>query len=301
MQNQPLDKTVYRWIASATEAMESEGLFFGHGTDNAWDEACWMVAYVLNLPPDFSEDVQDTLLDQAQTKALNSLLARRIDTRSPLAYLTGQAWFAGLDFAVTPDVLVPRSPMAELILEGLTPWIDNQSPKRVLDVGTGSGCIALAVAYHWPNASEVVGVDISEAALIVAKGNARRLHLERKVRWLQSDVYGALESETFDVILSNPPYVPTISMPNLPAEYGFEPALGLEAGESGLDIVERLILGAGTHLNPGGILICEVGEAAQAWDEWAQQKKLEIVWLEFEYGGDGVFLVTHEALSRLSV
>lgn len=291
--------TIEQWLDQAAQHLDEANVFFGHGTDNAWDEACWMVAHVAQLPPDFDDTMMSERLTRELCCALNDLLAKRIETKKPLAYLTGQAWFAGLEFKVNEDVLVPRSPMAELILNHLSPWLSDQMPKRVLDVGTGSGCLALAVAHHWPQVTAVVGVDVSPEALALAADNARSLGLQDKVTWIQSDVYEGLDGQTFDVILSNPPYVPTQSMASLPTEYTHEPVLGLEAGELGLDVVVRLVLGAKAHLSPTGILVCEVGEAWASWDAWAARHRLEIIWLDFEHGGEGVFLVSAKALETL--
>lgn len=294
----PTMPTVQHWAEQAAQTMDHAGLYFGHGTDNAWDEACWMVAHVLQWPPDFSSSRLAETLSEAQLTTLGTLLDARVKTRKPLAYLTGQAWFAGLCFAVSEDVLVPRSPMAELIVDGLSPWVNADQPLRVLDVGTGCGCLALATAYYWSKA-EVMGIDVSKKALQMAQNNALALGLADRVQWVVSDVYDAIADETFDVILSNPPYVPESSMASLPREYQHEPSLGLVAGQQGLDIVQRLVLQAKDHLTPQGVLVCEVGEAAEAWDRWCLERQLEMTWLTFSQGGDGVFLVTSEALSGL--
>jgi ribosomal protein L3 glutamine methyltransferase len=277
-------------IQSAAAEMERAGLFFGHGTDNAFDEACWMASACLGLPPDFEPEVFEREVAPAEENRVRDLLAERIATRKPLAYLLGEAWFAGLSFEVDERVLVPRSPLAELILEEFTPWIEPGRLRRAVDVGTGSGCLGIAVAKYWPEV-EVDAVDISPEALELARRNAERHGVADRVTCIESDLLEGLGGRRYDVILANPPYVPTASMDNLPEEYRHEPALGLEAGEDGLDLVRRLLDQAPDHLEPGGILICEVGEAAEALDRLLAERKLEATWLEFEHGGDGVFLV----------
>lgn len=288
--------SVGQWVEQAARAMDAAGLYFGHGTASSIDEACWMISHVMALPPDFSDNTFDQPLDDTVRATLDALCLSRISTRKPLAYLIGEAWFAGLLLEVSEAALVPRSPMAEVILGNALPWFDFHQARRVLDVGTGSGAIAAAMAHHWPQVV-VDAVDISPEALALARANIDRLGLDSRVSLHLSDVYEALSKKRFDVILANPPYVPISSMENLPEEYGHEPSLGLVSGESGLDVTIRLVTGASAHLEPGGVLICEVGEAAEAFDAWAMARRLEIVWLEFEHGGDGVFLVTKDALS----
>lgn len=290
--------TVKTWIARAADAMEEAGLYFGHGTDNPWDEACWMVSHVLNLVPDFGEDVFSQAIEESSLSALERLLAERIQTKKPLAYLIGEAWFAGLSFKVTGDVLVPRSPLAELILNNLTPWADFDHAQRALDVGTGSGCIACAMAHHWPHL-QVDAVDLSAAALKIAEHNVHALGLSDQVHLYQSDLFSSLPDHRYDVILANPPYVPESSMGRLPDEYHHEPTVGLVAGEEGLDVVLRLVTTAAHYLTPQGVLVVEVGEAWPFFDRWAQSHRLNVTWLEFEHGGEGVFLTTQSDLRVL--
>ncbi|MBY6205253.1 50S ribosomal protein L3 N(5)-glutamine methyltransferase [Halomonas denitrificans] len=289
--------TLGEWVRKAAEAMDSAGLFFGHGTERSIDEACWMVAHQLDLSPDFDEAMFEVRVADEDRRALETLLARRIDTRRPLAYLLGEAWFAGLRFHVTPETLVPRSPLAELIVEGLQPWLDLERPLRVLEIGTGSGCIAGALAWHWP-ALSVDASDISAGALEVAAGNLRRLGVGDRVRLFESDVYDALGESRYDLIISNPPYVPQASMTDLPEEYRHEPARALVAGRDGLDIVRRLIAGAGDRLEPGGLLLVEVGEAAPMAAQLLADT--DAIWLEFQHGGEGVFLLDRAAAVELA-
>lgn len=290
-------ETIADWAEQAAERMLRAGLFFGHGTAAAFDEACWMVLHVGDLAPDFADETMRAKLTGKQVESLNLLLHQRIGMRKPLAYLIGEAWFAGMRFKVNENTMVPRSPMAELSLQGLSPWLDLTRSLRVLDVGTGSGCIAAALAVNWP-ALQLDATDISAAALECAADNIARLGLAGRVRLIESDVYAALDDSSgpsgrYDLIVSNPPYVPDASMADLPAEYLHEPDLALRGGHDGLDIVRRLLKGAPERLKPGGYLLLEVGEAA------AQTQALlgdaESIWLEFENGGEGVVLLDRAA------
>ena len=292
--------TLEEQIRLAAQRMDQAGLYFGHGTDNAIDEACWLASAALGLPPDFDGEAFALQLKPDDQARIEALLEQRIQTRQPLAYLLGRAWLAGLEFEVSPDVLVPRSPIAELILDGFEPWLGGDDLKRAVDVGTGSGCLAIALASHWP-AVEVDALDISDAALALARRNVARHGLEARVRCRKSDLLAEAPGPIYDLILANPPYVPTGSMSHLPAEFLHEPRLGLEAGADGLDLVRRLLVQAPRYLSEQGILVCEVGEAAEALDALLAEH-LDLVWLEFAHGGDGVFLLDRpaaEAAARL--
>lgn len=288
--------TVRELIAECAQAMARAGLHFGHGTDNARDEACWLVAHVLGLPLDFGPEVAARTVTAASRDRIRALLQRRIDSRTPLAYLTGEAWFAGLPFTVTPDVLIPRSPLAELIEEGFAPWLDLARCHTVADVGTGSGCLAVAIAVHHPQL-HVDALDISPHALAVARANVARHRVEQRVRVLESDLLDAVAGKRYDLIVSNPPYVAPASMASLPAEYRHEPALALEAADDGLEPVLRLLDQARAALKPGGILLVEVGEARAALE--ARLPQVPFVWLEFARGGDGVFLLEAAACAAI--
>jgi ribosomal protein L3 glutamine methyltransferase len=263
-------------------------LHYGHGTDNPRDEAAALVFHALGLahasaPASYVRPVSARAVARAA-----ALIERRIDERVPSAYLTGVTWFAGHEIHVTPDVLVPRSPIAELCQRGFEPWIEARKVRRVLDIGTGSGCIAIAAAHALPQ-SRVDATDVSSRALAVARANVRRHRLGRRVQLRRADVYAGLGDRRYDVIVSNPPYVSAAEMRVLPAEYRAEPAIGLRAPRKGLAIIERILQGARRHLTPNGILVVEAGDTAGAVRR--RFPKLPFTWLEFERGGGGVFLL----------
>jgi ribosomal protein L3 glutamine methyltransferase len=266
---------------------------FGHGTDNARDEAAALVLHALGLPPAGGAALYRRRVDADAERRVRELLARRVRERVPAAYLTGVTWFAGARIVVDPRVLIPRSPIAELIERRFAPWIDPARVRRILDVGTGSGCIAIACARALPRA-RVDALDISPQALEVARLNIRRHRLARRVRLIRSDHFRALGDATYDIIVANPPYVGARELAALPPEYRHEPRLALAAGSSGLDSVRILLAEAARHLRPRGLLIVEVGNTERAVRRsW---RHLPFVWLEFERGGGGVFLLTREQL-----
>lgn len=272
----------------ATRLLEQAGLAYGHGTDNARDDAAAIVFHALRLPHDSAPGSYRRAVPDSGRRRVVALLRRRIDERVPSAYLTGVTWFAGHEFRVTPDVLVPRSPIAELCRNSFEPWIDAERVRQVLDIGTGSGCIAIAAAHALPSA-HVDATDVSPRAMALARGNVRRHRLGRRVKILRSDVYGALRHRRYDIIVSNPPYVPAAEMRRLPPEYHSEPRLGLQASHHGTAIIARILAGARRHLEPGGIVVVEAG-----YTEHAVRRRwpsLPFTWLEFEHGGEGVFLL----------
>ncbi|ADC72336.1 protein-(glutamine-N5) methyltransferase, ribosomal protein L3-specific [Thioalkalivibrio sp. K90mix] len=281
-------RTLRDFIRFGASQFRAAGLSFGHGTDNAFDEAAWLVLHTLHLPLDLPESWWSSNLSEAERTRVIAVLRTRIETRKPAAYLTGEAWFAGLPFFVDEHVLVPRSPLAELIAVGFEPWIEAASVERVLDLCTGGGCIGIATALALPQA-QVDLSDVSEPALAVAARNIERHDVGDRVQVRHSDVLDALGPEDrYDLIVSNPPYVDARDMAELPQEYRHEPELGLAAGEDGLDIVRRILADARRHLTEDGALIVEVGNSQPAVEEAFPD--LPLIWLEFESGGHGVFL-----------
>ncbi|MBG7600973.1 MAG: 50S ribosomal protein L3 N(5)-glutamine methyltransferase [Gammaproteobacteria bacterium] len=268
-------------------------LFFGHGTDNALDEALQLVLHALHLDHTLPQSYLDAHLTGDEKARVLELLQQRIRERVPAAYLTGKAWFTGLEFDVSRDVLVPRSPIAELIEEQFSPWLDASGVNAILDLCSGSGCIAIACAYAFPQA-QVDAVDISEAALKIARVNVDRHHLHERVAVIASDLFDQLPPRQYDLIVSNPPYVSSDEYRELPPEYQHEPEIGLEAGSDGMDVVARILQDAAPYLAPGGIIIVEVGASADLL--MARFPDIPFLWLDFEKGGDGVFLLTAEQL-----
>ena len=286
-------QTLRDWVRWAASRFAEAGLFFGHGTDNAFDEALALVLYALSLDHRLEAAYLDSRVTRDEADAIFALARRRIDERRPLAYLTGRARFAGLDFEVDENVLIPRSPIAELIDERFEPWLRPDHVANVLDLCTGSGCIGIACAVAFPEAL-VDLADVSPAALDIASRNVERHGLEDRVRTLHADVYDGLDGERYDLIVSNPPYVSRDEMDTLPAEYGHEPVLALEAGNDGMDVVARILADASDYLKPDGIIVVEVGASADRL--LARWPDVPFLWLDFERGGDGVFLLTAEQL-----
>jgi ribosomal protein L3 glutamine methyltransferase len=285
--------TIRDFIRYAISRFQESGLYYGHGTDNARDEAYYLIWHSLHLPHSLGNEILDARLLPQEREAIYNLIQRRVKERIPLAYLTQEAWFAELSFYVDERVLIPRSPIAELIENHFQPWIAADSVKNILDLCTGSGCIAIACAKAFPEA-KIDASDVSAEALAVAKKNTLRHHVENQVSLYQSDLFASLKSKKYDIIVSNPPYVSTAEMASLPSEYSHEPSLGLVAGTQGLDFAYRILQKAEQHLRPQGILIVEVGNSEEALAQ--QFPTLPFTWLEFDRGGGGVFLLTAQQL-----
>jgi len=284
---------VSQWIDQAAQEFLQAGLHFGHGTDNASDEAVWLVLHSVDAPLDGSFENWQQKVSAEQARRIRDLISIRLSSRQPLAYLLGSAWFAGLEFAVNEHVLVPRSPIAELILEVYSPWLKPGQLHRVLDMCTGCGCIAIANAVYLPEV-QVDAADISSSALEVAKHNVALHGVADRVRLIQSDLFTELSGQKYDLIVCNPPYVANFQRNNLPAEYQAEPELGLYSGEDGLDLCLRIMLQSPHHLTEDGILICEVGESADRLS--AVLPAVPFLWLEFHSGGEGIFLLGRDLL-----
>ena len=296
MNTNPENTTVAELIRDISNEFEAADLAYGHGTDNAVDEAAWLVFAYLELSHDGAESAYRQTVDSTQCAAIRALADRRIQERVPMAYLVNQAWFAGLEFYVDERVLVPRSPLAELIDARLEPWLEADAVRSIADLGTGSACIAIALAKAFPQAY-VDAVDISADALEVAAINVQHHRLDDRVRLIESDFFNALEGRQYELIVSNPPYVDQQDMDAMPAEYRHEPHLGLAAGPDGLDSVDKILHQASRFLTDNGILVCEVGNSQAALER--RYPGVAFVWLEFEHGGQGVFVLTKSDLSGL--
>lgn len=290
-------RTIQDLLRWATSEFNRAALFYGHGTDNAWDEATQLILPSLNLPLDSKPTIVDARLTRREREMLVERILIRIEKRIPVAYLTNKAWFAGLEFYVDERTLVPRSPFAELIEAHFAPWV-KEAPKRILDLCTGSGCIAIACAYAFPEA-EVDAVDISEDALDVAEINIQNHGLEQQVFPIQSDLFSAIENEKYDLIVSNPPYVDAQDMANLPDEYKHEPELGLACGADGLDLVREMLRQASSKLTEKGVLFVEVGNSQVHLQE--AYPDIPFTWIEFEAGGHGVFVLSKTQLDEINI
>jgi ribosomal protein L3 glutamine methyltransferase len=287
-------------VIECRDALERADVHFGHGTDNALDEAAWLVLATAGRPLDGSFNDWKQPVAAEVGERVRVLLHRRLVERLPLAYLLGEAWFCGLPFRVTGEVLVPRSPIAELIPTGFAPWLRDPSGRgfHALDLCTGSGCIAVAMAVYWP-AWRVDASDLDPAAVAVARANVQRHGLQDRVEIRRSDLWAAHRGRRYDLVVANPPYVAAKRRAELPAEYRAEPALGLVSGADGLDLPLRLLAAAAAHLTEGGVLICEVGESWEALQTLLPE--VPFTWLEFEHAavedGAGVFTLDRHQLS----
>jgi len=271
-------------------------LVFGHGTRNARDEAAYLALHALNLPPDAATGAFDRRVRPRDTRRVLALFERRIRSRKPAAYLTREAWLRDFRFHVDERVVVPRSHIAGLLRENLAPWISNRRAlKSILDLGTGSGCLAVLLAHSFPGA-RIDATDISSAALAVARINVRKYRLSSRIRLIKSDMFSAFGGKHYDLIVSNPPYVTTAEMRRLPREYRHEPGIALAGGREGLDVVRRILLQAPAHLNPGGLLVVEVGSGRRRLER--AFPRVAFTWPEVAEG-ETVFIVQREQLPRL--
>ena len=288
--------TLRDWLRWAVSRFTEANLFFGHGCDNAYDEAVWLILHALHLPPDRLDFFMDARLTHAERQSVFNLLNLRISKRIPSAYLTHQAWLGGHDFYVDERVIVPRSYFAELLEHGLSPWVpDDLHVDRALDLCTGSGCLAILMALAFPDA-RIDAIDLSPAALEVAHRNVNHYGLQETVELIESDLLAGVGERRYDLIISNPPYVTAESMGNLPAEYRHEPALALAAGEDGLDIVRRILASAADHLTPEGILMVEVGHNADLVE--AAFPEVPFTWIDTPSSEDKIFLLTRQDLVK---
>lgn len=287
-------KTIRDYLRWATSRFNKAELVFGHGTDNAWDDAFQLMSYALSIPIE-SYDILDARLTVEERQQIVQLINERVETRKPVPYITHRAWFAGLDFYVDERVLVPRSPIAELIQQEFKPWVSN-TPDRILDLCTGSGCIATACAIAFPDAV-VDAVDYEKNALDVAKINVAQYGLQNQVNLIHSDLFNELNDKQYDLIVTNPPYVSNEEISALPKEFQHEPKIGLYGyGADGLDIVQKILIEAAKYLTPEGVLVCEVGFSEAKLIE--RYPMAPFTWVEFQQGGQGVFVLTADQLNE---
>ena len=288
-------RTVESLVYALAEVFRSSDLFYGHGTDNPDDEAYSLVFSVMGLDFDRPDSAWHQKVTRNQLDTLIALALRRINDRIPLPYLTGEAWFAGLRFYVDPRALVPRSPFAELIQNKFVPWLSIKPGMKILDLCTGNGCMGIAAAVYLSEA-RVDLVDLSAAALELSRKNVELHNVGTRTEVIQSDLFDALEGKRYDLIISNPPYVPASSIAELPVEYQHEPNIALQADDEGMAVVSRILQQADDFLTDEGVLIVEVGEIADMVDQHYQG--LPFIWLEFEHGGEGVFLLNKQDLTE---
>ena len=286
-------RDLIRWGTSQFNAAE---LSFVQGMPEAIDEAVYLCLSALHLPPDFSVEYFDCVLTMDERLQVLDLFQQRIDQRKPSAYITNEAWFAGLSFYVDERVLIPRSPMAELIQQQFSLWVAPEQVENILDLCTGSGCIAIACAYAF-NHAHVDASDVSMDALAVAEINRQNHCLEEQLTLVQSNLFESIADKRYDIIISNPPYVSAQEMADLPAEFDHEPgSLALAAGETGMDIVLPMLMQAGDYLTEQGILVVEVGYSQSILEQLLPD--VPFFWVDFEFGGEGVFVLTAEQLEK---
>ena len=288
--------TIRDWLRYTVSQFEASGIFFGHGTDNSYDEAVWLVMSALHLPHDTLHNFLDAVITESERKHLAHLIEQRVTKRTPTAYLLREAWLRGFKFYVDERVIVPRSFIAELLdfneegEHGLQPWIEHpELINSAADICTGSGCLGILLANAFPDA-QIDVVDISPDAIAVCNININNYELQDQITAIQSDMFGALKGKKYDLIISNPPYVDAPSMAKLPTEYRNEPQIALGSGDAGLDHTHTLLKSAAKHLNDEGILVVEIGHNRDALE--AAYPNIEFTWLQVESGDQFVFLLT---------
>ena len=286
-------RTVGQALQYCSDALENSDVYFGHGTDNPWDEAVQLVLSVADLPLDSGNGVLPHPLTEDAVARLDALLQQRIATHLPLPYLLGRAWFAGLEFRCDARAIIPRSPIAELILHEFQPWYSGPAPRRILDLCCGGGCIGLAAAHYFPQV-EVDLLDLDPDALALARENRDQLELFDRVNIIQSDLFSALGDIRYDLIISNPPYVNAADLSSMPAEFHHEPEIALGSGPDGLALTRDILSGAADFLTPTGLLVVEVGNSWTALEE--AYPDVPFTWVEFEQGGHGVFVLSWSEL-----
>ena len=287
-------RTIGDMLRWAVSRFNDANIYYGHGTDNAWDEAIALVFHALHLPEEIGQQVILSNLTSSEKHKIVELIIRRVRERLPVPYLTNKARFAGLEFYVDERVLVPRSPIAEMINNHFSPWLYNKPVHRIMDLCTGSACIAIACAHAFEDA-EVDALDISEDALEVAQINIESLDVMERVFPIQSDLFSAIpKGPHYDLIVSNPPYVDAEDIGDMPDEYHHEPAIGLASGRDGLDLTKRILANAADYLTENGVLVVEVGNSMVHLIE--QFPDVPFTWVDFEFGGDGVFVLTRDQL-----
>ncbi|ASJ96395.1 50S ribosomal protein L3 N(5)-glutamine methyltransferase [Shewanella marisflavi] len=287
-------RTIGDMLRWAVSRFNDANIYYGHGTDNAWDEAIALVFHALHLPEEIGQQVIHSNLTSSEKHKIVELIIRRVRERLPVPYLTNRAFFAGLEFYVDDRVLVPRSPIAEMIANRFSPWLYNKPVNRILDLCTGSACIAIACAYEFEDA-EVDAIDISSDALEVAQINIESLGVMDRVFPIESDMFAAIpRAPQYDLIVSNPPYVDAEDIGDMPDEYHHEPELGLASGRDGLDLTKRILANAADYLTQEGLLVVEVGNSMVHLIE--QFPEVPFTWVNFEHGGDGVFVLTRDQL-----
>lgn len=287
--------TIRDYIRYSMSCFYEYDLYFGHGTDNPWDEAVQLVLGALHLPWNSDGQILDARLTSSEKTKVLDFLSQRVEQRRPLPYIIGEAWYAGMPFNVDERVLIPRSPIQELIEQHFAPWFREGPVERVLDLCTGSGCIGIVCAYAFEEA-EVDLVDISADALEVARTNITRHELEERVEAIESDLFTSLKGRRYDLIVSNPPYVDAGDLASMPDEYQHEPDLALGSGDDGLDITRQILRQVSEYLADDGLLVVEVGNSEvhlqQAFPE------VPFTWVELEQGGNGVFLLTADEVKQ---